>query len=1450
MISRIGPDTMVVFIAQIVAAVAEWKLATALRNTIVNLLVDFSHNLGRTELSNRIARLRSDASLAKQIEDATKRATTRWAKDYPDSELVAAIAVNSRFVDLPAVRDAIHAIVRNPFNPFPAELLHGKFAEVLPARFDPQRIEKSVTSFLEILREEFVGISDLRPVLELVAEIQTARSAQQQAETLTTVLPRIEAILKRIETGPSPSEQTLHDYIAWLSDQYLSIEPPGLMQPIRQIQVRLDEMFVPLDANSVESVNVVDKPLLDQELDALLQSAALNDTEEGENLREDLGAQLALRRTVKPSPPVNLLELVRSHNKLVLLGGPGSGKTTLLRYLALKHATALLSNQRMTPELGEARLPLLLRIAHFAEGGEGRSLSDFMIQSIRGEAYTDAALTALAREWLAQGKCLVLLDGMDEILDLSKRAEIARQVDALVRLFDRAGNRFIITSRVAGYHFAQLSGDIPHFSIRDLDDKQIHIFLEHWFRAVEIFETPAASLDTLASKTQREIDSITRTLTLNPSVRKLASNPLLLNTIAFIHHQGVRLPQRRIELYRSSVAVLLRNWEIARGIPETALVREANANRLLSELAEWIHETKPAGIAGEGEVREKLAQVIGSIQGKEPDHPDILTAVSDFLSRIREHSGIFVERTPRRYGFIHSTYEEYFAARWLVARPQDAARRIRNHLHRPHWDEPIMLAIGYYGIEFPEGVDDLVEDAILGKNLGGPSPYESILNRDLIFALRSLGDQEVEHAHTLKCRIVDAVVAILMGKMPSSEYPSLHRHLAETIRGIQDTRLGSSLREKIVDSMPDSSEEALNHAVYALSNTVLDGKAVQALLKAMRDENNRIRGSVVFALRNATFSAEAVGALLSALQDENSSVRASAATALGNVTLPPQAVTALLGALRDKDSKVRAIAAEALSNATLSEEALGSLLTALGDKNSKIRASAADALGKIAFYPSALEALLNALRDQNSKVRASAADALKNTTALTPEVITALLTALRDENTQVRLSATDAIRKTALSTEAVTVLLGSLQDVNAKVRKSAADALRNGVLSSEAVAALVDALKDEDDRVRATAAIALRNASLDTPAVTALLGCLRDSSASVRESAAVSLSNASLSAEAINTLVGAMQDENDHIRACSVDALHNATGQPRVITALLLALHDENNKVRAHAVNALSNTTLTNEAVNVLLGDLQDKSSSVRAAAADALSNTTPSKEAIAALVAAIADKASVVRASAANALGNATSSSQVINALLTTLNDQNRNVRICVINALANATAHARVVFALLGNLGDADENIRVTTVAALRHAVDKREVVTALLNLLDDESEDVRISAADALQDATLNAGAVTTLLAALCDENERLRASAASALRNATLSTEAITALLVALRDENELVRASAADALAFLVRQGEAKLRLLPSLADDLAASLSLPELGKATEFGRHPKDSLFEALYAVAPGPTI
>ncbi len=93
---------------------------------------------------------------------------------------------------------------------------------------------------------------------------------------------------------------------------------------------------------------------------------------------------------------------------------------------------------------------------------------------------------------------------------------------------------------------------------------------------------------------------------------------------------------------------------------------------------------------------------------------------------------------------MHLTFEEFYAARELVARYPLAASRIRRVLHNPRWEEPILLALGYTGAVSPENAEGLVESAILarGDEASGlePSFDEEVLHRDFLFALRCLGD--------------------------------------------------------------------------------------------------------------------------------------------------------------------------------------------------------------------------------------------------------------------------------------------------------------------------------------------------------------------------------------------------------------------------------------------------------------------------------------------------------------------------------------------------------------------------------------------------------------------------------------------------------------------------------------------------------------------------------------
>ena len=667
----IDPGTITGF----VVAVGKSNLANTVRDGVVNFLADQAKGIAGDELTKRIESLRSDAKLNKQIQSALERAAKRWAEDSPDDELITAIAKSTTFVDLHSIQKAVRETAQNPFTTSTAQTLRGGFKDVLPARFEEERIERNVNEFLNILREEFVAIPALQPTIQTFADLSTANA--------TAVLPNIEELIEQLLKGPNATEETLQNYLTWVIDQHRYLDPKGTMQTTRQVQVFLDEVYVSLEAEEEAPLGGIDRKIYEDELKAIEERADLR-PEEREDFLENLQAKFIKGEEYKTSSkPIELAELARKNEKMVILGDPGAGKTTLLRYLALRHAQAKRQSIPTTEELGEVFLPVYLRIAEYAENRNGQSLEDFLIKNARGKEHRDKSLPDLINTFLNNGECIIFLDGLDEVIEPSQRALISAQINSLCHYLGQRGNRFVVTSRVAGYRTSPLDGSIPHYRVRDMSREQIKRFINQWCNAVERFQTPALAPEAQKVTAQKEIDSITHAIETSPGVKRLATNPLLLRTLALIHKTGARIPQRRIELYRLAADTLIRDWELSRGIPEKALAREADANRLLAELAAWMHENRPAGLATEGDIKRKLCESIAPLRGKEFDHPDVETEADDFLERIRHHTGLFVERAPKRFGFMHLTFEEYFAARWLVAKPREAAKRIRNKLHRP-----------------------------------------------------------------------------------------------------------------------------------------------------------------------------------------------------------------------------------------------------------------------------------------------------------------------------------------------------------------------------------------------------------------------------------------------------------------------------------------------------------------------------------------------------------------------------------------------------------------------------------------------------------------------------------------------------------------------------------------------------------------------------------------------
>ncbi len=481
-------------------------------------------------------------------------------------------------------------------------------------------------------------------------------------------------------------------YLAFIAGRYRYLDFRGMGATDRlPLRLELREMYVPLAAR------VELPPGETWNREELRLAGRAWDAAEGE--RAGL------------SRPVPVEKLLQRHDVLVVLGDPGAGKTTLLKHLAL----CLARGEGQALGLG-ARLPVLVPLAAWAAAlaVENVALVDFVADDLRARG-VELPLRALLDEALAGGQALLLLDGLDEVRSAGERQLTASRLLDFFHAHRKAGNKFVLTSRIVGYREVRLVADgLGECTLVDFEDGEIEAFASRWTAAVE----RAAQGDALlaAREARRERDELLRSVHHNRGVRALAANPLLLTILALMKRQGVALPERRVELYQRYVETLLKHWNLARGLdrPPARDLDVVETLRVLAPLALFMHEASPGvGLVKRADVRAKLQEIYRARGAADPQ-----VAARRLLEDLRTHAGLLLERGPGQYGFIHLTFQEYLAAIALAQQAQEGVlplvQALRQRLGDGSWREASLLAIGYLGLVQQR---DVAASAVVGHLL-------------------------------------------------------------------------------------------------------------------------------------------------------------------------------------------------------------------------------------------------------------------------------------------------------------------------------------------------------------------------------------------------------------------------------------------------------------------------------------------------------------------------------------------------------------------------------------------------------------------------------------------------------------------------------------------------------------------------------------------------------------
>ncbi len=244
---------------------------------------------------------------------------------------------------------------------------------------------------------------------------------------------------------------------------------------------------------------------------------------------------------------------------IVILAPPGSGKTTLLQHITLTYAQKIHhkdKNKAQAPNF----IPVLLRLRDVREQlikQKPPSLSELIREEVK--RLPSSRKLNPPPNWfesrLNSGKCLVMLDGLDEVTKKSERSQVSRWVSEQMRNYSQA--TFILTSRPHGYQREILGEQVDRvLAVQPFTLAQMKGFIHKWYEQTEVNQqrrnTPA-----VRQEAEEKAKDLIEALLQNPAIRKMASNPLLVTMVATVHYLGNALPGRRVELYKEICDVLL-----------------------------------------------------------------------------------------------------------------------------------------------------------------------------------------------------------------------------------------------------------------------------------------------------------------------------------------------------------------------------------------------------------------------------------------------------------------------------------------------------------------------------------------------------------------------------------------------------------------------------------------------------------------------------------------------------------------------------------------------------------------------------------------------------------------------------------------------------------------------------------------------------------------------------
>ena len=421
-------------------------------------------------------------------------------------------------------------------------------------------------------------------------------------------------------------------------------------------------------------------------------------------------------------------------DRTVLLGNPGAGKTTTSQVLLYRHAID-----------HDLRVPFLVTLRDFAASNPPQwSVVEFIENRLRTFYQCPSPKGVLNRLLLA-GNALVIFDGLDELIDTSRRADVSAIIEQFSIEYPLA--RIFVTSRIVGYDQARL--DERQFSIlaiREFSEQQVSEYVQKWFKL-----EPGISPDEATYLANSLISE-------SSSIPDLRSNPLMLALICILYRGERSIPQSRADIYEKCADLLFRRCDSHRKIFVQLRARHL-VESAIRYLAYWMlsrDDTRPVVTR-----RELVLETTSYFRSRGFDESyDASTAAEEFVDFSRGRAWVFTDvgstgTGEQLYAFTHRTFLEYFAAYYLSSvyeRPEKLAYILASKVAKGEWDMVGQLAVQIKDRNTECGADRIFETLIHERR------KRSVEHRGNVLAFLARCLSAVRPRHSLVRELAQAIL--------------------------------------------------------------------------------------------------------------------------------------------------------------------------------------------------------------------------------------------------------------------------------------------------------------------------------------------------------------------------------------------------------------------------------------------------------------------------------------------------------------------------------------------------------------------------------------------------------------------------------------------------------------------------------------------------------------------